>query len=149
MPALERICSVPGCQSEHLARGFCKKHYQRYRNGDRGEALTRPHGKRQPLEDFWCRADSSEGPHHCWIWRGAVTAPMGYGNVKVDGRNIGAHRRAWELAHGPIPEGMFVLHRCDNPPCVNPAHLFLGTHADNMADMKAKGRVRKPRSGSR
>ncbi len=54
-----------------------------------------------------------------------------------------AHRAAWEYTRGPVPAGLFVLHRCDNPPCCNPAHLFLGTQADNMADMQAKGRQAK------
>ena len=62
--------------------------------------------------------------------------PHGYGRVTSQL----AHRRVWELAHGPIPVGLCVLHRCDNPPCVNPAHLFLGTIQDNNADMIAKGR---------
>ncbi len=64
----------------------------------------------------------------------------GYGVVRHEGRNIKAHRMAWTLAHGPIPDGLFVLHRCDNPPCVNVAHLFLGTIRDNVLDAIRKGR---------
>ncbi len=75
----------------------------------------------------------------------------GYGvtNVNIGGRYyaIKAHRFAYELAFGPIPSGLSVLHHCDNPPCINPAHLFLGTRADNAADKAAKGRVRNGNSG--
>lgn len=69
----------------------------------------------------------------------------GYRELRRDGRQQYAHRLAWEDAHGPIPAGMKVLHHCDNPPCSNVDHLFLGTQADNMADMKAKGRGNGPR----
>jgi len=76
---------------------------------------------------------------HCWVWT-AATDRDGYGHIAVNGEQSQAHRVAWELANGPIPDGLCVLHTCDNPPCVNPAHLWIGTRADNTADMMAKGR---------
>lgn len=92
-----------------------------------------------PLRDrFWTHVDT-RGPDDCWVWTGA-TSNRGYGSVGGDqGKTVGSHRVAWELTNGPTD--LYVLHRCDNPPCCNPAHLFLGTHADNMADMSAKGRT--------
>ncbi len=92
-----------------------------------------------PAERFWAKVDRSGGPEACWPWTGALN-PDGYGNVGSVSRYWKAHRRAWTLANGPIPAGKHVLHSCDNPPCCNPDHLWLGTHADNMADMVAKGR---------
>jgi len=79
----------------------------------------------------------------CIEWTGARNTD-GYGNRWFRGRCWKAHRVAWVEANGEIPEEMHVLHHCDNPSCVNPEHLFLGTHADNMADMKAKKRFKIP-----
>ena len=81
---------------------------------------------------------SELGP--CWEWGGNRT-PKGYGQCSVGHRRTrGAHRVSYEVNIGPLVPGMVVCHRCDNPPCINPAHLFQGTHSDNFRDMQAKGR---------
>ena len=77
----------------------------------------------------------------CWSWRGGRTK-HGYGEIQHRGEKLMAHRVSYEKYVGPIPTGMLVLHRCDNPPCTNPEHLFLGTHVDNGRDMMQKGRGR-------
>jgi hypothetical protein len=79
----------------------------------------------------------------CTVWTGGGI-PAGYGLISRGGRMVLAHRVAYELKHGPIPDGMKVCHSCDNPPCCNDEHLFLGTQADNMADRDAKGRGKFP-----
>lgn len=99
---------------------------------------------------FWTTVDRSAGPDSCWPSR--LRKRGGYGQASRNGRMTGAHRLAYEFSIGAVPDSLFVLHRCDNRPCCNPAHLFVGTNADNMADMVAKGRSNKPRgdaNGSR
>jgi hypothetical protein len=87
---------------------------------------------------FWKKVDR-RGERECWSWTAARNS-CGYGSF-WDGRAVvQASRFSWQLENGPIPAGLYVLHSCDNPPCVNPAHLFLGTQGDNVADRKAKGR---------
>jgi len=90
---------------------------------------------------FWRLVTKGE-PDECWPWRGA-TIRGGYGNFRETNprRTVHAHRFAYELVCGPIPAGLMVLHTCDNPSCVNPSHLFVGTDADNMRDKTAKGRT--------
>ena len=95
---------------------------------------------------FWPKVDTSAGPNGCWVWIARRT-PDGYGQIGAGRRSGGvlyAHRVSFELNFGTIPEGMFVCHRCDNPPCVNPGHLFLGTAEDNSHDARDKGRLMVP-----
>jgi hypothetical protein len=75
----------------------------------------------------------------CYIWTGSVDG-RGYGKLNVNKQILSAHRLSYEENIGPIPSGLYVLHHCDIPACINPSHLFLGTHANNMADMVLKGR---------
>lgn len=129
-------CEVVGCGTPIKANGLCSKHYQRsHKHGSTNEPV-----RRSDADRFRAFVDSSNGP--CWSWKGAKM-PSGRGVFSIGGRNILAYRAAWLLFHGPIPHGLLVCHKCDNPECANPDHLFVGTHKDNMADCKAKGRLRR------
>ena len=90
------------------------------------------------LKRFWSKVLKTDS---CWLWQGKLVG-FGYGQICVDYKRYQAHRFSYIIAHGSIPKGQQVLHRCDTPRCVNPAHLFLGTQADNVADCVAKGRHR-------
>lgn len=127
-------CSVEGCEKRTQSRGWCAAHYYRWRK--RGTTGT-PGLERRPADYPYPLLGNRET--RCWEWPG-WRSPAGYGHVRWDGRQGTPHRFVYEAIYGAIPPGMMVLHRCDNPPCCNPDHLFLGTHADNMADMVAKAR---------
>lgn len=104
-------------------------------------ARSRKRWARSAAERFWDRADLSAGPKACWRWLGG-SCSGGYGAARstATGKQTTAHRVAWELTNGPIPDGKQALHRCDHRWCVNPQHLFLGTQLENIRDMIAKGR---------
>lgn len=133
-----RYCTVEDCSHPVHGHGLCGTHYARWTK--HGDPLHRPP---TPEQRFWTFVDTSAGLFGCWPWLGA-RHEFGYGGFSVgSGRHNGAHRFALEMALGrPLAPGMQARHVvCDNPPCVNPAHLAEGTQEDNMADRTAKGRA--------
>lgn len=103
------------------------------RENARRTKITQPVPLQQRFDKYALKRDG------CWIWAGMRNA-LGYGVIRYSGKRSFAHRLSFELYKGQIPEGMYVCHKCDNPSCVNPDHLFIGSPKDNMDDMRAKGR---------
>jgi hypothetical protein len=136
-------CAFDGCERDAVSKGYCDKHYRRVlRRGDVNDFGSRKVEDGNAVERFHKKYEISE--FGCWIWT-AGTRPNGKGvsyprHWTDDGKSIGAHRFSFELVHGPIPKSMYVCHKCDTPMCVNPDHLFVGTHHDNMHDMVTKKR---------
>lgn len=93
------------------------------------------------MDSFYDKIESAED---CWIWGAAIRGKTGYGCVKYNGKLVDAHRVSYMVHIRDIPKGLLVCHTCDNRKCVNPDHLFLGTHTDNMQDCKKKGRIKAP-----
>jgi hypothetical protein len=132
------LCGYCGVRVNNLSRGnkkFCSAdcYHQKQRS--------------QPLEQrFWSKVDRSG---ECWLWTDC-TYEFGYGQFSFTGedgkrKTVGAHRMAYELTHGPLNDGQWVLHHCDVPNCVRPDHLFIGDHKANMEDAQIKGRLHTPR----
>lgn len=105
-------------------------------------SIPRKNRNRIPVEVRFWRLVKVGSPDECWPWQG-TSVPRGYGQFTIDrfNKNRYSHRVAYQLTVGPIPDGLFILHKCDNPPCCNPAHLFPGTPLDNVKDMYQKGRA--------
>lgn len=144
---MDRRCSLGDCDRKHYGRGYCQRHYTRVRtHGDPETVLS---GHRFTEVDPGRRlAERSQVLDDCIVYLGGHAQRSGHRTMSYRGRLVGAHRVAYELAHGPIPAGKVVMHRCDNPPCIKPEHLILGTVADNNRDRDQKGRHR-PLRGSK
>lgn len=132
-------CSEDGCTRKVKCRGWCGTHYARWLKYGSVELPGRCHDAAARLRDRSVRSGE------CLLYMRGWVSPFGNRRMSYHGRHELVHRVAWMLEVGPIPSGIFVCHRCDVPNCVNVAHLFLGTAADNNADRDLKGRGRTPR----
>lgn len=143
------LCSVEGCGRKHRANGLCGAHLERQRRGVPLDAPVREVFETDDLYERLRRYAPVGKPDECWEWTRARN--KNYGMISVgDGKLRGAHIVAWELANGQeLPPGQLVRHSCDNPPCTNPRHLRVGSHADNTADMDGRGRRGAPTYGFR
>ena len=149
-------CAASECAEVAVAKGLCKRCYQRNRTGTLG--LPKRTGAGEPMR--WLQQMVAVGNRDsgCWLWPYGRTT-FGYGVIAMDGRQTSATHAAMREDGRPRPDGMFALHSCDNPPCVNPDHLRWGDHAENMQEMIERGRhvprlpagapsaARRPRSG--
>lgn len=129
-------CSVTGCKSPHLARTYCGKHYQRFRKHGDPERVAWEYGG--SFADRLARHVPHQPVDGCWVWEGLLDH-KGYGETRINSIKIGTHRASYEHFVGPIPDGLWVLHTCTNPPCCNPQHLYAGTPTDNAQDRAKDG----------
>lgn len=129
-----KICKIDGCDRKHHARGWCRMHYKRWcKHGNPLYVYEKPTAE----ERFWSCVDK-KSKHDCWEWTGRKN-DNGYGLIYINTKEIRTHRYSWQLHNGEIPEGLFVLHNCFNPSCINPHHLRLGTNKDNCNDWDRTG----------
>lgn len=138
-----RTCSIDECSRPMWARGWCGTHYRRW--ATTGHPLT-PSCRDDWFSKFLRFLPSDVAPNECWLWRGPVGS-KGYGNLQIREDVWSAHRLSYAMHHGDLPADRFICHHCDNPPCVNPAHLYAGTPQDNINDKVARGRLADPLPG--
>lgn len=147
---MKKICSFNGCVNEVRRAGLCGSHYNQKIKGKELKPLQlQYHGLTE--EDRFLKRVIVKGKDECWEWTGSRNQDNWHGQWRnKDGEIELTHRASFRLFKCDIPGGLFVLHKCDNPICVNPNHLFLGTQSDNIKDMWAKGRANpKPSLGSK
>jgi hypothetical protein len=132
-----RGCDIVGCAKAHYGRGYCRTHWERnLKHGDPLKVLELHGVSDEERLRFW-----SEQSGDCIVWTGGINH-RGYGQAwsGENGEYTSAHRLSYTVHNGPIPDGMLVRHTCDNRPCINPKHLIVGTHVDNMNDMVERDR---------
>jgi hypothetical protein len=132
------VCSQPDCGKKVSALGLCSCHYMRLRRAGLVPVGTRARGSL--VERFWRFVNKSDG---CWLWTGGSVNAKGYGQIQEGGKgtpHVLAHRLSYQIHHGDISDGFVVMHKCDTPGCVNPAHLSAGTQSENILDSFRKGR---------
>lgn len=135
-------CGFESCSKEARVKGLCQAHYKQRKDGKPLKPLQVQYHGYSEKQRFLLRVKPA-GRNECWEWTGSRIKKGWHGQWRnTQGRVELTHRAAWRLFVDVVPDGLCVLHKCDNPICVNPGHLFLGSHSDNFKDMWAKGRSR-------
>ncbi len=140
--ASKKLCLKPDCERPSRARSLCVNHYQNWLWAERRLAQSRKHPPRGSVtpQDRFRRFFEPLSDSQCWEWQGARRS-SGHGMFGMNGSQVAASRFALEQVTGPPEPGMLACHRCDNPPCVNPKHLYWGTFQDNANDAVARSRI--------
>lgn len=134
---MSKLCSVEGCSSPSIARCLCLAHYKKQKRAGLFSEVLRSEA---PIEERFFR--QTKKTDSCWLWLGRKVG-KGYGSIGLGGKGakqVLSHRLSYEIHKGPIPAGMVVMHKCDNPRCVNPDHLEAGTQSQNIKDAIARMR---------
>jgi hypothetical protein len=136
-----RQCSVDGCEKNHAAKGFCKKHYERFIKHGSPEETATSYVKGLPVKEHFMFyfEKSNKTEVGCIEWAGSIDV-CGYGRIAKSNCTYKAHRLSYTYFKGDIPDGYEICHKCDNPKCINPDHLFAGTTKDNAIDRERKNR---------
>jgi len=134
----KKNCSVDGCVNDYYGNGLCNKHYLRKKCHNDLDHDRQP--KYQTMADAYEAHVDRKKSNECWGWKGRKDCGYGVLQYTHEKKSFRAHRASYIIHKGEIPEGMFVCHHCDNPPCTNPDHLFLGSNIDNIMDCVSKGR---------
>lgn len=129
-----RVCIEPECGRMDWCRGYCSMHYQRHRTSGKIERID---PEQSPLERFMDKVELDN--NGCWLWTSTILR-SGYGTMWYRGQTISAHRLSYQFYIGPVPERLHVLHLCDVKRCVNPEHLYAGTHQQNIQDRENRGK---------
>lgn len=139
---MSKLCTSEGCSSPSISRGLCGAHYMRDKRAGLFVDVRRAEA---PVEERFFRfVEKTDG---CWLWTGKSVNKKGYGSISLGGKGGKhklAHRLSYEMHKGSIPDGLVVMHQCDNPKCVNPDHLEVGTQSQNIKDAIARGRKQMP-----
>lgn len=134
-----KTCTISGCDRPHIARGWCSRHYERWRSSGDPLAAPRYDPDLTHFERILSKIEKTDG---CWFWTGSVDT-HGYGQGWLDGKNQLVHRVMYERYVGPVGD-LCVLHACDTPRCVRPSHLHLGTRAENNQEAAERDRRHRP-----
>lgn len=140
-----KTCSFVGCGKRAICKTYCGGHYRQFKEGETLRPLQVQYRGMSEIKRFLMRVNKSSSGE-CWPWTGSRQEKWHGQWRNANGDIEPTHRAAWRLFVSEIPKGMFILHKCDNPICCNPSHLFLGNQSDNCKDMWQKGRARPGKS---